>query len=67
MSKKTDTFGETVRTKINEAGKRLTGLAADAKTKGQKAESDAKAYLGSLEDKVKAQRAQMQASRAKTK
>jgi hypothetical protein len=59
--------GDALRNKINDASKRLKDLEASAKNEKEKAKSDAKAYLASLDDKIKAQRAQVKASEANAK
>jgi hypothetical protein len=59
--------GDALRAKINDASKRLKDLEASAKSNGQKAKSDAKAYLASLDEKMKKQRAQLDASKTNAK
>jgi hypothetical protein len=67
MSQTSDTFSDKVRAKANDADKRLKELAANAEKTGQKAKANAKAYLDSLDAKIKAQQAQIEASQAKVK
>jgi hypothetical protein len=67
MSQTTDTFSDKLQAKVNDADKRLKDLDAKAEAKGEKAKADAKAYLDSLDAKMKAQQAQIQASAAKAK
>jgi len=67
MTQTSDSFSEKLRTKVNDADKRLKDLSADAKTAGQKAMTDAKAQIASLDTKMKSQKAQLDASAAKAK
>jgi L-amino acid N-acyltransferase YncA len=67
MSEQIDTFRSQLRTKVDEAGKRLKDLEAKVKATGEKAKSDAKAHLASLETMNKAQQAKVQAAEAKVK
>ncbi len=60
-------FCNELRAKIDEADKHLKDLKASAKNAGQKAKDDAKAHLIELENKAKAQQAQIKASEAKAK
>ncbi|MGO9268348.1 MAG: hypothetical protein ACLQBA_26260 [Candidatus Binataceae bacterium] len=60
-------FCNELRVKIDEADKHLKDLKASAKNAGQKAKDDAKAHLIELENKAKAQQAQIKASEAKAK
>ncbi len=60
-------FCNELRTKIDEADKHLKDLKASTKNAGQKAMDDAKAHLIELENKAKAQQAQIKASEAKVK
>jgi len=48
MSETFDKFCSDVRTKINDADKRLKGLRASARSAGQKAKDDAKAHLSGI-------------------
>jgi hypothetical protein len=67
MGEKFDKFCSDLRTKIDDADKRLKGLQASAKNAGQKARDDAKAHLAALENKAKDQQAKIEASKAKVK
>ena len=67
MSETFDKFCSDVRTKINDADKRLKDLKASAKNAGEKAKDDAKAHLVTLENKAKDQQAKIEASKAKVK
>jgi hypothetical protein len=67
MSETFDKFCSDVRTKINDADKRLKDLRASARNAGQKAKDDAKAHLATLENKAKDQQAEVEASKAKVK
>ncbi len=67
MSETFDKFCSDVRTKINDADKRLKGLRASARSAGQKAKDDAKAHLAALETKAKEDQAKLEASEAKVK
>jgi|SRR5580704_11095516 chromosome segregation ATPase len=67
MSETFDKFCSDVRTKINDADKRLKDLKASATSAGQKAKDDAKAHLATLENKAKEQQAKLEASQAKVK
>ncbi len=67
MSETFDKFCSDVRTKINDADKRLKDLGASAKNAGQKAKDDAKAHLAALENKAKDQQAKIEASKATMK
>src|SRR5260370_8740169 len=67
MGEKFDKFCSDLRTKIDDADKRLKGLQASAKNAGQKARDDAKAHLAVLESKAKDQQAKIEASKAKVK
>ena len=60
-------FCNDLRAKIDEADKGFKDLKASAKHAGQKAKDDAKAHLIQLENKAKAQQAQIKASEAKAK
>ena len=64
MGQTSDTFSDKVRAKANDADKRLKDFAAKAEKTGQKAKADAKAYLDSLNAKIKAQQAQIEANQA---
>jgi hypothetical protein len=67
MSEMFDKFCSDLRTKINDADKRLKDLKASAKNAGQKAKDNAKAHLAMLESKAKEQQAKIDASEAKVK
>jgi len=67
MNETLDKFCSDVRTKIDDADKRLKDLRASAKNAGQKAKDDAKAQLAALENKAKDQQAKIEASKAKVK
>jgi hypothetical protein len=67
MGEKFDKFCSDLRTKIDDADKRLKCLQASAKNAGQKARDDAKAHLAALENKAKDQQAKIEASKAKVK
>jgi hypothetical protein len=67
MSETFDKFCSDVRTKINDADKRLKDLKASARSAGQKAKDDAKAHLATLENKAKEQQTKIEASEAKVK
>ena len=67
MNETFDKFYSDVRTKINDADKRLKDLLASARSAGQKAKVDAKAHLAALETKAKEDQAKLEASEAKVK
>jgi hypothetical protein len=67
MSETFDKFCSDVRTKINDADKRLKDLKASARSASQKAKDDAKAHLAALENKAKEDQAKLEASEAKVK
>jgi hypothetical protein len=67
MSDTFNKFCSDLRTKINDADKRLKDLEAGAKSANQKAKDDAKAHLATLESKMKEQQTRIQASEAKVK
>src|SRR5258706_13139236 len=67
MSETFDKFCSDVRTKINDADKRLKDLRASARSAGQKAKDDATAHLAALETKAKEDQAKLEASEAKVK
>ena len=67
MSEQVDNFRQQLRTKIDDADKRLKGLEANVKASGEKAKSDAKAYVASLDSQMKAQQAKLQAAQANMK
>jgi hypothetical protein len=67
MNQTIDNFSNELRTKINEADKRLKDLKASAENMSQKAKDDAKAQLDRLENRAEEQRAQIEASKQKIK
>ena len=67
MNQKIDNFCDVLRTKINDAEKRLKDLKTSAKNAGPKAMDEAKAHLEWLENKAKEQRARVEGSEAKVK
>jgi hypothetical protein len=67
MSETFDKFCSDLRTKINDAEKRLKDLRTSAKNAGQKAKDDANAHLAGLDNKAKGQRAKIEAAEAKVK
>jgi hypothetical protein len=67
VSAQIDNFRNQLRTKVEDADKRLRDLETKVKASGEKAEDDAKAQLSSLETKVKAQQAKVQASETSMK
>ena len=67
MSEQVDNFRQQLRTKIDDADKRLKGLEANVKASGEKAKSDAKAYVASLDSQMKGQQAKLQAAQANIK
>ena len=67
MSQKIDNFCNELRTKLNDADKRLKDLRASAKNKTQQAKNDAKERLERLDNQAKEQQARVDASKAKVK
>src|SRR5258708_32345315 len=67
MSEKFDNFCSELRTKINDADKRIKDLKANAVGASEKAKVEAKAQLAALENKAKEQRARTTAAEAKGK
>jgi exonuclease VII large subunit len=67
MSEKFDNFCSELRTKINDADKRIKDLKANAVGASEKAKVEAKAQLAALENKAKEQKARTAAAEAKVK
>src|ERR1700712_2145190 len=67
MSEKFDNFCGALRTKINDADKRIKDLKASAVGASEKAKVEAKAQLAALENKAKEQKARTAAAEAKVK
>ncbi len=67
MSEKFDNFCSELRTKINDADKRIKDLKASAVGASEKAKLEAKAQLAALENKAKEQKARTAAAEAKVK
>jgi hypothetical protein len=67
VSEQVDNFRQQLRTRIDDADKRLKGLETNVKASGEKAKSDAKAYVASLDSQMKAQQAKLQAAQANMK
>jgi hypothetical protein len=67
MSEKFDNFCSEIRTKINDADKRIRDLKANAVGATEKAKVEAKAQLAALENKAKEQKARTAAADAKLK
>ena len=67
MSEKFDNFCSDLRTKINDADKRIKGLKAGVASTSEKAKLEAKAQLAALENKAKEQKARTAAAEAKVK
>jgi hypothetical protein len=67
MSEKFNNFCSELRTKINDADKRIKDLKASAVGAGEKAKLEAKAQLAALENKAKEQKARAAAADAKAK
>jgi tellurite resistance protein len=67
MNQKIDNFCNDLRSKINDADKRLKDLTVSAKSKTQQAKNEAKAHLQWLDNKAKEQQARAEASKAKVK
>src|SRR5260370_2728177 len=67
MSEKFDNFCSELRTKINDADKRIKDLKANAVGATEKAKVEAKAQLAALENKAKEQKARTAAAEAKLK
>jgi hypothetical protein len=67
MNQKIDNFCNELRSKLNDADKRLKDLRASAKNKTQQAKNGANAHLEWLDNKAKEQQARVDASKAKVK
>jgi hypothetical protein len=67
VSEQVDNFRQQLRTKIDDADKRLKDLEASLKRSGDKAKSDAKTYVASLDSQMKAQQAKLQTAQANMK
>jgi 4-hydroxy-L-threonine phosphate dehydrogenase PdxA len=67
VSEQVDNFRQQLRSKIDDADKRLKGLEANLKASGEKAKSDAKTYVASLDSQMKAQQAKLQTAQANMK
>jgi membrane protein involved in colicin uptake len=67
MSEKFNNFCSELRTKINDADKRIKDLKATAVSASEKAKIEAKAQLAALENKAKEQKARTAATEAKVK
>jgi hypothetical protein len=67
MNQKIDNFCNELRSKLNDADKRLKDLRASAKNKTQQAKNEAKAHLEWLDNKAKEQQARVDVSKAKIK
>jgi hypothetical protein len=67
MSEKFDNFCSELRTRINDADKRIKDLKANAVGATEKAKLEAKAQLAALENKAKEQKARTAATEAKVK
>src|SRR5271166_4087777 len=67
MSEKFNNFCSELRTKINDADKRIKDLKANAVNASEKAKTEAKAQLAALENKAKEQKARTAAAEAKVK
>src|ERR1700681_1791436 len=67
MSEKFNNFCSELRTKINDADKRIKDLKANAVGASEKAKVEAKAQLAALENKAKEQKARTTAAEAKVK
>src|ERR1700693_2171456 len=67
MSEKFNNFCSELRTKINDADKRIKDLKANAVGASEKAKIEAKAQLAALENKAKEQKARTAAAEAKVK
>src|SRR5258707_98778 len=67
MSEKFDNFCNELRTKINDADKRIKDLNAHAVGASEKAKVEAKAQLAALENKAKEQKARTAAAEKKVK
>src|SRR4030088_1669415 len=65
MSEKFDNFCNELRTKINDADKRIKDLKANAVGASEKAKVEAKAQLAALENKAKEQKARTAAAERK--
>jgi len=67
MSEKFDNFCSELRTRINDADKRIKDLKANAVGASEKAKVEARAQLAALENKAKEQKARTVAAEAKVK
>jgi hypothetical protein len=67
MSEKFDDFCSNLRTRINDADKRIKDIKASAVGAGEKAKVEARAQLAALENKAKEQKARTAAAEAKVK
>jgi hypothetical protein len=67
VSEQVDNFRQQLRAKIDDVDKRLKGFEANVRTSGEKAKSDAKTYLASLDSQMKGQQAKLQAAQANMK
>ena len=67
MSEKFDNFCSELRTKINDADKRVNDLKANAVGASEKAKLEARAQLAALENKAKDRKARAAAAEAKAK
>jgi membrane protein involved in colicin uptake len=67
MSEKFDNFCGELRTKINDADKRIKDLKANAVVASEKAKVEARAQLAALENKAREQKARNAAAEAKVK
>lgn len=67
MSEKFDNFCSELRTKINDADKRIKDLKANAVGASEKTKVEAKAQLAALENKAKEQKARTAAAEVKAK
>jgi len=67
MSEKFDNFCSELRTKINDADKRIKDLKANTVSVSEKAKVEAKAQLAALENKAKEQKTRTAAAEAKMK
>jgi hypothetical protein len=67
MSERFDNFCSELRTKINDADKRIKDLKAGVASASEKAKLEAKAQLAALENKAKEQKARTVAAEAKVK
>jgi uncharacterized phage infection (PIP) family protein YhgE len=67
VSEQLDNLRQQLRTKADDADKRLKGLEANLKASGEKAKNDAKTYLASLDSQIKGQQAKLQSAQANMK